>query len=349
MALSLAVLSSQQPRRSGKRLSHYFKAARMRVIARGIQMMCGSSVSIDAASLADIPLISAGLRLGWLRCLRAVGIRQIVAKSGLGYPFVCRIGDLSEHPFYHRHAYQKELELCAAWLRQGSEAPIIYDIGANDGFFSCQLAQMLGREPVKIYAFEAVPVTFAGLVTSVQRLDLQEKVYPISAAVMDHLGPTRMSYSQQNSLCAQVTPNGLNGRIGDQVAHAAGMTLDKFHAFTGAFPQLLKIDVEGSEPAVLRGAQSLLARAGRPAILFEYNPTTLAECGESIEAFSQLLSGYKLHYVDDLERQKFPFGDPIGGLKDIHWICNLFAVPTEEDPVARWASALANAQRKIAA
>jgi FkbM family methyltransferase len=349
-ALSLAVLSSsQQPRRRDKRFSDYAKAARMWVIARGIQMMCGSSASIDPAGLADIPLISSGLRLGWLRFLRTFGIRQIIAKSAFGYPFVCRIGDLSEHPFYHRGAYRKELELCAAWLRQGSEAPIVFDVGANDGFFSCQLAQMLGQEPVKIYSFEAVPTTFSGLVTSVHRLDLQDKVYPVSAAVMDHLGPTRMSYSQKNSLCAQVTPNGLNGRIGDKLAHAAGMTLDKFQAFAGTFPKLLKIDVEGSEPAVLRGAQSLLTRSGRPAILFEYNPTTLAECGESIEAFSQLLSGYKLHYVDDLERQKLPFGDPIGELKDIHWICNLFAVPTEADSAARWAAALASAQRKIAA
>lgn len=322
-------------------------AARTWLIARGIQIMCGSSAIIDPAGLADIPLISAGLRLAWLRCLRFVGIRQIVSKSGLGYPFVCRIGDLSEHPFYHRRAYQKELELCAAWLRQDGKEAIVYDVGANDGFFSCQLAQMLGRERARLYAFEPVPSTFAGLVTSVQRLHLQKSVYPVSAAVMDHLGPTRISYSDQNSLCAQVTPDGLNNRIGDTLAHAAGMTLDKFHSFIGVLPGLLKIDVEGSEPSVLRGAQALLSRQDRPALLFEYNPLTLAERGETPSAFPELLPGYRLHYVDDLERQKFPFGSPVRDLADIHWICNLFAVPLGAEPESRFAAALAKARSRI--
>ncbi len=323
------------------------KAARIWVIARGITVMCGSSATIDPAGVADIPLMSAGLRLAWLRCLRLLGVRQIVSKSGLGHPFVCRIGDLSEHPFYHRRAYQKELELCAAWLRQGGEEAVVYDVGANDGFFACQLAQMLGREAARIYAFEPVPPTFAGLVTSVERLRLQETVYPVSAAVMEHLGPTRISYSRQNSLCAQVTPDGLNDRIGDQLAHAAGITLDKFHTFIGALPSLLKIDVEGSEPSVLRGAQTLLSRADRPALLFEYNPLTLAERGESPAVFPELLAGYRLHYVDDLARQKFPFGSPVRELADIHWICNLFAVPVDGKSEARFAAALAEALRKI--
>jgi FkbM family methyltransferase len=322
------------------------KAARTWLIARGIEIMCGSSASIDPAGVADIPLISAGLRLGWLRCLRLAGIRHIVSKSGLGYPFLCRIGDLSEHPFYYRQAYRKELELCAAWLRGGE--PVVYDVGANDGFFACQLAQILGREPAKIYAFEPVPSTFAGLVTSVQRLRLQNTVYPISAAVMDHQGPIRISYSEQNSLCAQVTPDGLNSRIGDRLAHAASLTLDGFHGFTGVRPGLLKIDVEGSEPCVLRGAQALLASPDRPALLFEFNPLTLAERGETPSVFADLLSGYQLHYVDDLERQKLPFGSPIKQLKDIHWICNVFAVPAGAEAEARFASALAQAQNRLA-
>ena len=309
--------------------------------------MAGSSASIDPAGISDIPLFSASLRLAWLKCLQAVGIQQFVSNSGLGHPFVCRIGDLAEHPFYHRRAYQKELELCAAWLRQAREA-VVFDVGANDGFFSCQLAQMLAGQSTRIYAFEPVPTTFAGLVTSVQRLDLQQSVYPISAAVTDHLGPIRISYSQRNSLCAQVTPNGLNRRIGDNLAHAIGITLDKFHAFVGAIPALVKIDVEGSEPAVLRGACALLSRPDRPALHFEYNPVTLAESGESLEAFPELLAGYKVYYVDDLQGQKFPFGAPVGALDDIHWICNLFAVPAGEKSKSRWTSALASAQRRIA-
>jgi FkbM family methyltransferase len=340
--------NAEWPLRQAKHLGQYAGAVRAWLIERGIRAMVGSSASIDPAGISDIPLISASLRVVLLRGLQAVGIRQFVSNSGLGHPFVCHIGDLAEHPFYHRRAYQKELELCAAWLRQERGEAFVYDVGANDGFFACQLAQMLANQSARIYAFEPVPTTFAGLVSSVQWLDLQERVYPFPAAVSDHPGPTRISYSRRNSLCAQVTPNGLNSRIGDTLAHAVGITLDEFHSLSGAFPALVKIDVEGSEPAVLRGAQALLSRPDRPALHLEYNPVTLAESGESLAALAELLADYKLHYVDDLQGQTFPFGCPIGELRDIHWICNLFAVPLGENTESRWASALADAQRRIA-
>jgi FkbM family methyltransferase len=319
------------------------------IIERGSRIMVGSAASIDPAGFSDIPLIRGALRLAWLRSLRAIGIRHIVSKSGLGYPFVCHIGDLAEHPFYVRHAYQKELELCVAWLRQERQEVVVYDVGANSGFFSCQLAQMLANQSVRIYAFEAVPTTFSALVTSVHRLGLQEKVLPFPAAVRDQPGPTQLTYSKRKSLCSQVTPNGLNSRIGENLTHAVGITLNEFLLCSGAFPALMKIDVEGSELHVLRGAQKLLSRPDRPAIHFEYNPDTIAQSGGSLEEFPKLLAGYKLHYVDDLSGQKFPFGCPMSEskLKPVDWMCNLFAVPEGADSESRWVAALANAQSRI--
>jgi FkbM family methyltransferase len=339
----------ERPLRAPKRLGQYVRATKTWLIERGSRVMLGSTASIDPAGFADISLVGAGLRLAWLRSLRAIGIRKILGKSGLGYPFVCQIGDLAEHPFYIRDAYQKELELCAAWLQQERREVVVYDVGANSGFFSCQLAQMLADQPVRIYAFEAVPTTFAALASSVCRLGLQDKVFPFPAAVRDQAGPTQLTYCKRKSLCSQVTPNGLNSQIGDNLTHAVGITLNEFHLSSGALPALMKIDVEGSELSVLRGAQTLLSRADRPAIHFEYNPVTTAQSGESLEAFPALLAGYKLHYVDDLSGQKFPFGCPVSDskLRQIDWLCNLFAVPEGEDSQSRWTSALARAQHRI--
>src|ERR1700758_3662588 len=58
----------------------------------------------------------------------------------------------------------------------------------------------------------------------------------------------------------------------DPLAHAAGLTLDGYCKSTGIFPSFLKIDVEGYEVAVLRGAQGMLSRLDRPALVFEYYP-----------------------------------------------------------------------------
>jgi FkbM family methyltransferase len=312
---------------------------RTRIVSRGIQVMCGSADAVSTAAATDIPLIRATARLAFLKALGAVGIKSFATTSGLGYDFVCHPGDLANFPFFYRRAYQTELELCAAWL-QGNDSPVVYDIGANGGFFSTHLAQMLAPATPAIYAFEPVPTTFAKLVQSVQRLGLNDRVYPVQAAVLDNAGPVRISYSDRNSLLAQVSPGGLNPKVGDKLAQVNGITLDGFYASAGTLPKLMKIDVEGSEVAVLRGAQALLSRPDRPAILFEFNPTTLAQRGASVHTLLTLLHGYALYYVDDLRAQKIPFGSPIQDAEKIDWICNLFAVPLSEFSTCRWAYVL---------
>src|SRR5262249_29974300 len=250
------------------------QALRTRIIELGIQAIWGKS-AFPAAMAADVPLMSAGLRMAWLRALGAVGVRKFVATSGLGHDFICHVGDLAEYPYYYRRAFQHELTICAAWLRE-MERPVVYDVGANVGFFATQLAQILAGQPLQIYAFEPVPTTFPKLVHSVHELGLSHRIHPIAAAVLDDACPGHLSYCESNSLYAQVAANG-NPRAGDALAHAPGVTLDGFLSFAGMLPALVKIDVEGSEVAVLRGAQRLLARPDRPALVFEYNPDTLLE------------------------------------------------------------------------
>jgi FkbM family methyltransferase len=317
------------------------------LVRRGIETVCGTSTfNPTTAAASDIPLVRAAVGMMWLRVLGAVGLKSIMATSGLGHKFVCHLGDLAEHPFYYRSAYKKELELCAAWLCREPD-PVMYDVGANDGFFSSQIAQMMGGQPIQIYAFEPVPTTFAKLVESVIRLGLEDCIHPIAAAVTDDQRLVHISYSKGNSLYAQVTPHGLNPRAGDELALVPAVTLDQLSSIVKARPTLLKIDVEGSEVAVLRGAETLLSARSRPAMLIEYSPLTLCECGETFKSLAERLEGYNLYYVDDHQGQKVPFGAPIGGLEEIEWTCNLFAVPAGDELSGRWTSALGQAHHRL--
>jgi FkbM family methyltransferase len=318
---------------------------RERVVELGIRAIWGES-AFPASMSADIPLISAGLRFAWLKALGAVGVQSFMATSGLGFKFVCHIGDLAEYPFYHRRAFQNELAICAAWLHDEAN-PVVFDIGANVGFFCTHLAQMIASEAVRIYAFEPVDMTFVKLVQSVERLGLERRIRAVPAAVLDEPSPVRLQYPQGNSLYAQITPHEFDLRAGSILAHAAGITLDGFYGSSGILPSLLKIDVEGYEVAVLRGAQGMLSRLDRPALVFEYYPDTLRQCGAEPTAFHELLAGYTLYYVDDFEGQRMPLGRRIDCLEQIEWGCNLFAVPALEGYSARWASALHSAEHKI--
>ena len=194
-----------------------------------------------------------------------------------------------------------------------TDQPLAFDVGANDGFFACHLAQMIGRRG-KIYAFEPVPETFAKLAYSVSRLGLAARVKPIPAAVLDSSGPVQLSWSDRNSLEAQVIPR-LSRRADHRLTWADAIPLDTFCALVGSRPSLVKIDAEGSEPAVLRGAAHLLASSEPPAILFEFNPFTLAECGEDVDTLAANLTGHILYYVDDLRAQMLPFGEMVENLR----------------------------------
>lgn len=290
--------------------------------------------------------MSATLRTALLSIVRRAGVKSFVTTSGLGHRYVCHVGDsLGEAPFYNSNVCRAELELAAAWLAE-EKHPCIFDVGANVGFWATHLAQMLARQLPTMFAFEPVPSTFAKLVESITRLQLDDHLHPIAAAVLDEPRPVSLRFTRRDSMLAQIDETTRQPMSG-QRAYAAGVTLDGFASALDIAPNLIKIDVEGSEVKVLRGARHLLQGASRPSILFEYNPHTLARLGEAPSSFRELLAGYRLYYVDDFEDLKRPFGDPVECVSHFDWVCNLFAVPSTPQALERWTHALTSAQHKL--
>ena len=66
------------------------------------------------------------------------------------------------------------------------------------------------------------------------------------------------------------------------------VSLDDFCAGRGVAPEVVKIDVEGAEIGVLRGARKTLARH-RPLIFLSVHPRDIELMGENIEALSELI------------------------------------------------------------
>jgi FkbM family methyltransferase len=273
--------------------------------------------------------MSTTARRYWLKALRFAGVKNFRANSGLGFPFICHLGDLAgEVPFYNRKHSVAELRLMAEWCR-GIEHPVIFDVGANNGFIATQLVQLLRAQQPVIYAFEPVPPTFGQMELAVRRLGLNESVRPICAAVSDQTGCVSIAFNPRESIFAQMRNDTLNSRVGTEHTEAKSITLDAFVERDGPAPDLLKIDVEGSEPRVFQGARRLIAEKG-PAILFEWNPLTMSEIGAPPKQIIDALSDYQLFYVDDFEGQHYPFGLKLDALSAIDWVCNVFAIPTSK-------------------
>jgi FkbM family methyltransferase len=292
--------------------------------------------------------MSTTARRYWLKLLRGIGVKHFHARSGIGVPYICHLGDFSgEVPFYDRNHSVAEILLMAQWCRQ-IEKPVVFDVGANNGFIATQLAQLLKENSPRIFAFEPVPSTFSALNRSVEALHLQQLVFPICCAISDKAGASAIAYNPRESLFAQVGNDVSSTRVGSNLAYCAMLGLDDIVGCLGVTPSLLKIDVEGSELQVLRGAGSLLDSADGPAICFEWNPLTSSEFNNSSVEIVQSLLNYSFYYINDFEGQRKPFGEEVTNLGGISWVCNVFAVPRSVRH-ERWANARSEAMKGIVA
>ena len=171
--------------------------------------------------------MSTTARKAWLKLLRSAGVKHFRATSGLGLPYVCYLGDESgEAPFYQPQYSVAEIALMSAWCN-AIESPIVFDIGANNGFIATQLAQLVCQSKPRIYAFEPVPSTFAQLELAVDSLGLADLVFPVCCGISDSDGIVNVSYNPRQSLFAQLRENVPNPRVGHLSTLAVTLTIDQ--------------------------------------------------------------------------------------------------------------------------
>lgn len=287
--------------------------------------------------------MSTTARRYYLKLLYQLGVKSFVSTSGLNLPFVCYPGDLAgEGPFYAKAITIPELAIISSWCRQFPR-PQVIDIGANNGFLSTQLAQLLRSVEAKIYAVEPVPDTFALLKSSISKLGLVDCVQPICCAVSDAPGLIALKHDARESLFAQAVPPGSSLGTSSSIFVSA-ITVDQLMHDLAIRPNLIKIDVEGFEPKVLSGAQGILASSLPPAITLEWNPATMRQTETEPRGVVRSLGRYKLFYIDDFEGQRLPFAEPLDDLTKIDWTCNVFALPNERDAGSSWECAVAGAR-----
>jgi FkbM family methyltransferase len=151
-----------------------------------------------------------------------------------------------------------------AVLRPGD---IVVDVGANHGEYTLLAAGLIGGGG-RVYAFEPNQVPASRLGRSLESNGLDNVTLFVNA-VSDAKGFGNLRCFSGWSGGTQVKVSTDEGRNGDVEI----VTLDDVVGLREERAiRLLKIDVEGMEGAVLRGAAGLLAEAPPDIILFESNP-----------------------------------------------------------------------------
>jgi len=139
----------------------------------------------------------------------------------------------------------------------------VFDVGAFRGRWS--LALLKHRPGSRVFAFEPTDAS-----RKILRNTLVDRVEIVPKAVSDHIGEAAFVVHGQ---AGEVNMDGVNRLSVDGVGETVPVTtLDAFSAERDLdHLDVVKIDAEGHDLAVLRGAQALL-RAGRIAyVQFEYN------------------------------------------------------------------------------
>jgi FkbM family methyltransferase len=165
------------------------------------------------------------------------------------------------------------------------------DIGANVGFLTRQFAAMVGTRG-RVFAFEPDPATFAYLAYNTRRLAQVER----SAAAMSDRNGTMTLYLHPTSAMSNSLVNAWEHARSIDVktftfdAWAASINLSRI--------ALIKIDVEGAEPLVLRGMLKTLSSSQKPQIIAEFCPANLGSRAAEEEMFQLFTKhGYALHRI----------------------------------------------------
>lgn len=167
----------------------------------------------------------------------------------------------------------------------------VFDLGAHFGMFSLAAAHFGGRA----VAVDPSPLAAKIMAAQVQLNHCADRVVVVQAAVSDKPGELHM-------LSAGVFSDGyfrlVKGRSQSELTQTPATTVDQITQQFGS-PTHIKIDVEGHEAAVLRGARSTMENNSPMLFLELHNEMLAAEGGNPKDALDELERlGYRPFSLD---------------------------------------------------
>lgn len=216
-----------------------------------------------------------------------------------GIRFVYTLDDaFSQLLYLHCAPEMVELDWCANWL---DDCNTVIDCGANIGWFSAFLCQKLPS--VRSVAIEGNEKTAWLCRLIMSQLDLSARVDVLNMVLTDNATARFVVLDRPGREPWQMAKQALASEEGP-----ANSTLDQIIEDRDLMPDLVKIDCEGFEVRILRGATSVLARR-HAALVIECNQQALREAGTSPRELFEILrgAGYACYHLASFTRQ-LPFG-----------------------------------------
>jgi FkbM family methyltransferase len=261
-----------------------------KILVRIVQLLPGRVVNWAGAAQFQYPLLAP--------LIRKVGgaIRNGEAVISAGVAKGLRINGEHGFPGYVLGTTEPEQQI---WLSEHvREGDVVYDIGANIGFFALLCGKLTG-EIGQIEAFEPNPIC-ANACRRNMNLNGFSHVQVHEIALSNSEGNVSFTFPEHSTALGKIAKNESQGEEGPAFAVRTA-TLDNYISGNNLRPpNLLIIDVEGHEIEVLKGAHNTIK---------EYRPIINCEVhwlGDAfIKYFKEMLQplGYQL---ENITRQPIP-------------------------------------------
>jgi len=201
---------------------------------------------------------------------------------------------------YARHLYfygiheDAVLGIFQAFVRPGM---VIFDIGANLGYYTCLSAKLVGPKGA-VHAFEPDSITFRRLKRSVEHNNLIPPVHLNQCAVYEESGKMLTLYTSGSNADRGVSSIIYEWKYFQNTSEVVSKSVDDYVLQNSIEDiDLVKIDIEGAEMLALRGMTEMLSRNPPKAIVMELTSGGLSSPHDIIGFLVQF--GYRAFIISD--------------------------------------------------
>lgn len=173
---------------------------------------------------------------------------------------------MSLHGYYVGEIEYHLVKFLTSRIKEGF---VMFDVGAHHGLFTLVCAYELARRGLSgtVYSFEPFPENFELLCYNVRDNQLEPYAKLFNVAVANTPGVGNLAVGKNENSDNVLVRDGSGDADAGHYEPVKVMTIDQFCSEVQRV-DLIKIDVQGGEPAVLEGAKQLIER-DRPILIVE--------------------------------------------------------------------------------
>jgi len=263
----------------------------MNTISRGMKIVRNDGVLAFLRAILRFVYWNLGIRRTYLvirHKINGKSTKVIVENSSV------TLSTTTYSEFERFYELKGEREILSDIISETSDGDIFYDVGANVGLYSCLVGSAVSNH--QIYSFEPHPVNAEALESNLKLNNINGTVFQL--AISNEEGTFELSSEGTE---AGLGEHSLDTSSSESTVSVSVRRLDKLRKeYNMPVPTIVKIDVEGAELDVIRGAADTFSDPHCKTLYCEVHPDRMKKFGGSqAELKSQLVNfGFDVETID---------------------------------------------------